>query len=50
MRELFDVEVSEREGLPALTYGLNQAAWERLQATLLGKTILFRHSALIYCA
>lgn len=41
MRELFDVEVSEQEGLPAVTYGLNQAAWERLQATLLGKTILF---------
>lgn len=41
MRELFDVEVTERDGLPAVTYGFNQAAWEELQATLLGKTILF---------
>lgn len=41
MRELFDVEVTERDGLPAVAYGFNQAAWEELQATLLGKTILF---------
>jgi transposase len=41
MRELFDVEVTERDGLPAVTYGFNQPAWETLQATLLGKTILF---------
>ena len=41
MGELFDVEVTERDGLPAVTYGFNQPAWETLQATLLGKTILF---------
>ncbi len=41
MKELFAVEVSERDGLPAVTYAFNRAAWEKLQATLLGKTILF---------
>lgn len=41
MRELFAVEVTERDRLPAVAYGFNQAAWEELQATLLGKTILF---------
>ncbi|MCD5417526.1 IS1634 family transposase [Candidatus Bipolaricaulota bacterium] len=41
MRELFDVEVHERDGLPDVTYGFNQDTWEELQTTLLGKTILF---------
>lgn len=41
MKDLFDVEVTERDGLPAVTYQFNQDAWEELQATLLGKTILF---------
>ena len=41
MKKLFDVEVTERDGLPDITYGFNQDAWEELQTTLLGKTILF---------
>ena len=41
MKDLFDVEVSEHEGLPAVTYQFNQRAWEHLQDTLLGTNILF---------
>ena len=41
MKSLFDVEVAERDGLPVVTYLFKQAAWEQLQITLLGKTILF---------
>ena len=41
MQDLFDVEVTEQDGLPAVTHQFNQGAWEKLQATLLGKTILF---------
>jgi len=41
MKDLFDVKVTEQDGLPAITYQFNQHAWEELQATLLGKTILF---------
>jgi len=41
MKKLFDVEVTERDGLPAVTYQFSQDAWEELQTTLLGKTILF---------
>jgi len=41
MKDLFDVDVTEQDGLPAVTYQFNQDAWEELQATLLGKTILF---------
>ncbi len=41
MKELFQVEVSQSEGLPKLSYRFDNRAWERLQATLLGKTILF---------
>ncbi|MCK4392351.1 hypothetical protein KAX17_05555, partial [Candidatus Bipolaricaulota bacterium] len=41
MKDLFDVKVTERDGLPAVTYQFNHGAWEELQATLLGKTILF---------
>ena len=41
MKDLFDVKITERDHLPAVTYRFNQDAWEELQATLLGKTILF---------
>ncbi len=41
MRQLFNVEVTERDGLPDLTYHFDQEAWQRLQDNLLGKTILF---------
>ncbi len=41
MKELFQVEIAESQGLPALTYRFDKRAWERLQKTLLGKTILF---------
>jgi transposase len=41
MKDLFRVEVTEQEdGLPQLDYSLNSEAWEDLQRTLLGKTIL----------
>jgi transposase len=41
MKELFQVTVEERDGLPWLTYRFDRQAWARLQKTLLGKTILF---------
>lgn len=41
MKDLFDVEITEREGLPEVTYRFRLEAWEELQTTLLGKTILF---------
>jgi len=41
MKDLFDVKITERDHLPAVTYQFNQGAWEELQMTLLGKTILF---------
>ncbi len=41
MKELFQVTVEERDGLPWLTYRFDRRAWARLQKTLLGKTILF---------
>jgi transposase len=41
MKELFQVQISQSEGLPKLTYRFDSRAWERLQTTLLGKTILF---------
>ncbi|MEW6747437.1 MAG: hypothetical protein AB1486_32300 [Planctomycetota bacterium] len=41
MKDLFQVEVSERNGLPVLSYRFDEREWERLQRTLLGKTILF---------
>jgi transposase len=45
MKELFEVDVSEHEGLPVLTYHFRTAAWRDLQRTLLGKTILFTDQA-----
>jgi transposase len=41
MKQLFEVEVGEHEGLPTLSYRFDERAWRRLQKTLLGKTILF---------
>jgi transposase len=41
MKELFQVEITQSERLPKLTYRFDNRAWERLQTTLLGKTILF---------
>jgi len=41
MKELFQVEITESEGFPRLSYRFDNRAWERLQTTLLGKTILF---------
>lgn len=41
MKDLFRVEVTEQDGLPRLTYCFEKTAWERLQSTLLGKTIIF---------
>jgi len=41
MKDLFDVTVTEQDGRPRLHYRVDQAAWNRLQNTLLGKNILF---------
>ena len=41
MAELFTVTVTERDGLPEVVYHFNNDAWENLQTTLLGKTLLF---------
>lgn len=41
MKELFAFQITEEEGLPVLTYRFDNEAWEKLQSTLLGKTILF---------
>ena len=41
MRELFQVEITAERRLPALSYRFDTRAWERLQRTLLGKTLLF---------
>jgi transposase len=45
MKELFEIQLSERAGLPVLTYRFRTAAWRDLQRTLLGKTILFTDQA-----
>ncbi|MDA2926115.1 IS1634 family transposase [Acidobacteria bacterium AH-259-O06] len=41
MKDLFEVELSEQNNLPLLSYQFQPSAWENLQRTLLGKTILF---------
>jgi transposase len=41
MKELFHADVTELHGLPKLTYRFDHHAWQQLQSTLLGKTILF---------
>jgi transposase len=45
MRDLIHVEVTARTGRPRLTYRVDQAAWQRLQRTLLGKNLLFTDQA-----
>ena len=41
MKLLFDVKVCDKDGLPELAYRFDSRAWERMQRTHLGKTILF---------
>jgi transposase len=41
MKELFQVELTKSEGLPIFSYRFDNRAWQRVQKTLLGKTILF---------
>ena len=41
MKDLFEVELTLRDELPDLVYRFRQDAWEKLQRTLLGKTLLF---------
>ncbi len=41
MKDLFEVEVQDQGGLPQVRYRFQQSAWEHLQATLLGKSLLF---------
>jgi len=45
MKDLFKIEISEKQGVPALSYRFEQSAWGRLQRTLLGKTLLFTDNA-----
>ena len=45
MRDLFDVKVREEDGLPRVNYRFQRRAWEQLQQTLLGKTLLFTDQA-----
>lgn len=39
--DLFRVTIGEGEGLLTLEYAFDAQAWERVQSTLLGKTLLF---------
>jgi transposase len=41
MKDLFEFTLVQRDELPELTYRFKQEAWENLQTTLLGKTLLF---------
>jgi transposase len=41
MKELFEIDLTEVERLPVLRYSFKAQAWESLQRTLLGKTLLF---------
>lgn len=41
MKELFTVTIAEQDGLPTLRYRFEDRAWQRLQKTLLGKTLIF---------
>ena len=45
MRDLFEVKVREEDGLPRVNYRFQRRAWEQLQRTLLGKTLLFTDQA-----
>jgi hypothetical protein len=41
LKDLFEVDIAEVQGWPVLSYRFREAAWQQLQATRLGKTILF---------
>ena len=41
LKDLFEVDLAEVQGLPVLSYRFREEAWQQLQATRLGKTILF---------
>jgi transposase len=41
MKDLIPTEVTAQDGLPRVSYRMDQPAWSRLQRTLLGKNILF---------
>jgi transposase len=41
MKDLFHVDIGQQRELPTMTYRFDRRAWQRLQKTLLGKTILF---------
>jgi transposase len=41
MKDLFEFTLVQRDHSPELTYRFKQEAWENLQTTLLGKTLLF---------
>src|SRR4051794_4732789 len=41
LKDLFEVEITEVQGLPVLRYRFLEEAWQQLQSTRLGKTILF---------
>jgi len=41
LKDLFEVEVPLVKGLPVLSHRFREEAWQQLQATRLGKTILF---------
>ena len=41
LKDLFEVDLGEVNGLPVLSYRFREDAWQQLQATRLGKTILF---------
>jgi transposase len=41
MKELFLIDLTEAERLPVLSFRFDDQAWDHLQRTLLGKTLLF---------
>ena len=45
MGDLFAVKVREQDGLPKVNYRFQRRAWEQLQRTLLGKTLIFSDNA-----
>ena len=45
MGDLFAVTVREEDGLPKVNYRFQRRAWEKLQRTLLGKTLIFSDNA-----
>ena len=45
MGDLFAITVREQDGLPKVNYRFQRRAWEQLQRTLLGKTLIFSDNA-----